>query len=129
MTFIESRFELILLLAGLLAILYSLSCFGIGILLTRSWIAGGNWPTVFGLGHAIVAIILQLIAIAGFFHWYYLLPLIGGVVIALPAIYRTRFALVSWIQGLLKEDLLTKAIFSLVMLVVCLVLVAEVSYP
>ncbi|MBU3584557.1 hypothetical protein ICN41_11220, partial [Polynucleobacter sp. 15G-AUS-farblos] len=42
---------------------------------------------------------------------------------------RTRFALVSWIQGLLKEDLLTKAIFSLVMLVVCLVLVAEVSYP
>lgn len=112
-----------------LAGIYVLVCFAWGRLFVRGIANKGNWATSFAVGHAVLAVILQLIAVAGSFNWYSILPL------AVPAIW-----LLLSVRGVAIPYASLRLVFqppspmnALVALVVCvlcvLLLVDTVSYP
>ncbi|MEL6881893.1 MAG: hypothetical protein AAFP09_15305, partial [Cyanobacteria bacterium J06607_10] len=70
-----------LLLSILLVASYTVSAWSLGRLFIR-WRSSEKQPVVmtYAFGHALLAVMLQLMALAGLIHWYLLIPLLGIVV-------------------------------------------------
>ncbi|NJD24007.1 MAG: hypothetical protein FIB06_01230 [Betaproteobacteria bacterium] len=112
-----------------LAGIYILVCFAWGRLVVRYIANKPDWATSFAVGHAVLAIILQLIAVAGFFNWYSILPLAVPTIWALRS-FRWAAAPFVRVRQLLWPTTPLKALVALLVFVLCvLLLVDTVSYP
>lgn len=112
-----------------LATIYSIVCMAWGHLITRKLGDEVDWSTSFAMGHAALGIILQLIAVAGFFKWYGLLPLAGVAVFVASSFGRMGGTLVGLRAGLLPRRPLTALVALLVCVLSVLLLVNTASYP
>lgn len=127
-TFFNQSFTLILISAILLVTFYVLVSWSAGrLLLLKNPILGGL-PDSFVLGHAVLALLIQLIAIAGFLRWYVLLPLFA--VIIFLNLRRGSFPRFGWKQRewFPEYRLAVVLVFCLAFLVVMFA-VAALSYP
>lgn len=112
-----------------LAGIYVLVCFAWGRLVVHSIANKADWATSFAVGHAVLAIILQLIAVAGFFNWYSILPLAVPTIWALRSFRWAAIPFAS-VRQVLWPTTTLKALVALLVCVLCvLLLVDTVSYP
>lgn len=119
---------MILVSAIALVALYTLASWSAGRLLLQKSPALERPVVSFVLGHAVLALLIQLIAVAGFLRWYVLLPLFAAILL-LNLRYRP-FSRIEWNRGhgFPKYRLTWVLIFGLIFLAVMLA-VAALSYP
>ena len=127
-TFFNHSFGLILVSAVLLAAFYALVSWSAGCLLLRKSPALDGVATSFALGHAVLALLGQLIAVAGLLRWYVLLPLFAAILclnLKQSPFPRFRWKRSDWFP---EYRLTWVLMFGLAFLVVMLA-VAALSYP
>lgn len=126
----ELAFGIIAAASFALATIYAIVCVAWGRLITRKFSGAVEWPTSFATGHAALGIILQLIAVAGYFTWYGLLPLGGAmVVLFIGSFRRMGDSLRDLKEVMLPKSLLAVLSAFLVFVLAIALLVDTVSYP
>lgn len=112
----------------MLAAFYVFASWSTGRLLLQKCPALDELATSFMLGHAVLALLIQLIAVAGFLRWYVLLPLLAAVLL-LNLRYRP-FSRFEWKRGdwFPKYRLTLVLMFGLALLVVMFAM-AALTYP
>jgi hypothetical protein len=127
-TSFDLSFSLIISSAVLLAAFYALVSWSMGRLVMRNSPALGGLATSFVLGHAVMALLIQLITVAGFLRWYVLLPLFAAILYL--NLIKNSFPRFGWKRrDWFPEYRLTFVLMIGLALLVIMLAVAALSHP
>jgi hypothetical protein len=127
-TFFNQSFGLILVSAILLTLVYILVSWSAGSLVLRKSPTLKGPAASFVLGHAVLALLIQLITVGGFLYWYILLPLFAAILclnLSKSSFPRFGWKLKDWFPEYRPNLFL---VFGLALLVVIFA-AAALSYP